>query len=369
VRLSISGQNFTVRFSPERQTSESVAVRVCTDKANEIGVTQENYNNCVSNVGNYIQSYVDTWTSEKILSFPISINSTEFSVRFIPELRSAADMATEICSQYTKASGFNFENPATGCVEPIAGFIQRRIDNFYLEKTLELPLTVNNNFTFNIRFLPERQSPVDVATQLCVRYAQQLELTEETIRGNCIAPIANYLADQVDTWIRSKVLEFTFNINGESYTVSFLPERTSSVQVSQRFCLQNAEAFKLTNENFLASCVNPVNEYISKTIQEWVDSKRLTVPVSVNGQSTSITFVPERQPILYVARNFCLNQVDALKLNDDNFVQECVTPIMGVLRNGLTQWLQSARGEQQQQQQTQEPPRAPQPPGTATAGN
>lgn len=263
----------------------------------------------------------------------------------------------EVCQQYSNVSGHNFENVETGCVAPIQNFIQRRVVNFFAEKTLEFPLTINENMTFDIRFLPERDSPVQLAQELCVRYAGQFNLTEETIQGACIVPVASYLFDRVEAWIRSKTLEFQFLANGQSYTISFLPERASSIQVAQRFCLRNARDFDLTEENFVSKCVAPMNEYIQSTILNWIDSKRLTVGIQIGDKNHNITFIPERQPTIYVARNFCYDQANALALNDETFVRDCVSPVNQILTDRLNAWVEErrklveARLAQQKQQQ------------------
>lgn len=223
------------------------------------------------------------------------------------------------------------------------GYIQRRINAFFAEKTLEVPLTINGNLTFNIRFLPERQSPVEVATSLCVNYATDLELTEETVRPNCISPVANFLADQVDRWIRSKTLEFSFQVNGKDYSVSFLPERTASAQVAQQFCLQNADALQLTNENFIQKCADPMNKFFQDTVEQWVESKRVTIPIVMGGKRVNVVFIPERESVLNVARNVCRQQAEALSLTEENFNVECVDPLTRTLREGLTNWVTERR--------------------------
>lgn len=356
VPLRVSGQNFTVRFSPEKRSSINVATQICTDKATEIGVTEENYQGCVTNIANYLQQYVENWTNEKILRFPVSINETEFNLRFIPEIRSSKELSVELCNQYSNVTGLSFTDD-NACNLPVQRYIQQRINAFYAEKTLELPLTLNNNLTLTVRFLPERQSPIEVATQICINYAKPLELTEETIRGNCIAPITNYLTDQVSRWVQSKTLEFSFQVNGKAYSVSFLPERTSPTNVAQEFCVQNAQELSLTNENIINNCIQPMANLFTNTVQEWIDSKRVSIPVSFAGKEVNVVFMPERETVNTVARDVCLRQVESLGLTNENFVSECVNPLTSVLRQGLNSWVAQRRQQQQQAQaQTQPQP-------------
>jgi hypothetical protein len=294
-------------------------------------------------VKNHLQSRVNEWLEEKTLRFPLTINETEFALRFIPELRPATDLAKEICLQYANISGTNvLLEGDDNCIKPISQFIQNKINLFYNEKTLEFPLTVKNS-TFNIRLLPERHNPVDTARQLCVQNAVQFELTEENIVNTCIIPIKNVIEKQIQIWLNSKILEFTFHVNKKPYSISFLPERVQSQEVATKFCYQHANDFQLSKENFIEKCVTPVNEFITNSINQWIGEKKLTVPLQLGEKKMDVVFIPEREHTLYVARNVCLQNVDTLSLTNENFMSECVAPVQNLLKESLNKWLNEKR--------------------------
>jgi hypothetical protein len=347
--LSISNHSFTVRFAPETQKAEQVAEKICTEKGEEIGVTGETYNNCVNNVGQYLKAQVDNWADEKIVTFPVTLNTTQFNVRFIPELSDPVAVATNICSQYAKQSETPFNHDS--CVRATANYIQSRVNNFFDEKTLSLSLRLNEDLTVTARFLPERQSPQDVATQICRQYAEPLQLTNENVRETCLVPVTNYLATAVENWVRSKTLEFELTIEGNPYTVSFMPERTSALTVAQEFCRTNAEKFQLTQENWMDKCVQPVSGRITSTIQAWVDNKKLVVPLQVGEKPINVEFIPERQSVRDVAMQFCESQQEPMGLTTANWIQQCVNPAIGLLNQGLDNWVAQRRQQLQQQQQ------------------
>jgi hypothetical protein len=347
--LTISNHSFTVRFAPETQKAEQVAEKICTEKGEEIGVTGETYNNCVNNVGEYLKAQVDNWADEKTVTFPVTLDTTQFSVRFIPELSDPVVVATNICTKYAEKSETPFDHDS--CVKQTASYIQSRVSNFFDEKTLSLSLRLKDDLTVNARFLPERQSPQDVATQICRQYAEPLQLTNENVRNTCLVPVTNYLADAVENWARSKTLEFVLTIEGNPYTVSFMPERTSALTVAQEFCRTNAEKFQLTQENWMGKCVQPVSQRITSTIQTWVDSKKLVVPLQVGEKPINVEFIPERQSVRDVAMQFCQSQQEPMGLTTANWIQQCVNPTIGLLNQGLDNWVAQRRQQLQQQQQ------------------
>jgi len=52
-----------------------------------------------------------------------------------------------------------------------------------------------------VRFMPDRQSALEMARKLCVENAASIEgLTDANILSECVDPVARYLQSQVDEW-------------------------------------------------------------------------------------------------------------------------------------------------------------------------
>lgn len=326
----MSGVTLRVEFSPETQSAAAVAQRLCVDQAAKIGVNQENFKLCVEKVGEYLQAAVDDWISEKTFSTPVTINDKRINVGFIPEAESSAAVATKLCTENQKLLGFTDMN---SCVTPLSNHLQRSVDNWYAEKTLSVPVVVEGN-QFEMTFMPERQAPNDMATKLCVENARVLGVTEGTL-PTCINGVTDYLNKAVSQWVQSKTLDFSLNINSKPYRFRFLPERESADAVAVRFCGARAAEFELTRENINEVCVTPITARIAEVVQQWVNSKVVSVPLRVGSQQVDIRFIPERESTVRVARRFCLTNAKELQLTEENFASTCLEPVNNLLLAGV----------------------------------
>ncbi len=311
---------------------------LCTQRADVIGVTEQNLPTCITNVGRYLQNAVDRWVAEKTLDVPISIDGKSFDVRFIPERTSSNDVAKKFCVEQAATLGVTQET-FNGCVTPVSTYLQRAVNNFFLEKTLQVPVTVEGK-TYQVSFLPERQTTASVANKLCVENAADLGVTSDNL-SICIEGVSSYLNKAVDAWIDSKTLEFQVSVNQKPFSLSFMPERQSSAAVARSLCIQRAQEFGLTEETIVPNCVTPVAEYVAKQVEQWVESKKVIVPITVSNQTVNLTIFPERESSVAVARSFCVNNAKVLSLTNENIVQRCISPLNDIVSDSITKWAAS----------------------------
>ena len=346
--VPIEGKRFTVRFAPEVQTTEAVATALCTQKADEIGVTQENLSACVKGVNSYLQSVVDEWSVEKTLQVPVSIEGNRFNVRFLPEKQSATNMAEQLCKQNAELLKLTAET-LVNCTSPVATYLRQAVAQWADEKTLQLPLNISGTM-FDVAFMPERRSAEEMAAQLCRQHAEVLGVTEETF-NNCLVPVAQRLNTAVQNWMASKTLRFNVNVDGKAYPVTILPERTTAVDVARDFCVGYAQEFGLTEATIVDKCINPVAGVVKDNIARWVAAKRLELPVkTADGQELKVVFVPERETTEAAARRFCGTQGAKLGLTNETVMQQCVAPVYQMLEKAVTNLIQQQQQAQPAQQ-------------------
>jgi hypothetical protein len=346
VQVSISGVSFTVRFSPQEETSKAIAERLCREQADRIGVTNENFPTCIERVSGYLQNQVDAWYDEKYFSTPLNLSGTQFDIRFIPEIDSPTKIAQKLCLENQVILGLTTETGLNNCITPVANYLTTKVRSWYEEKTLNIPVTIDN-FEFQVTFMPERQSSIDMSTKLCQEHATTLQLTD-ALYPTCIENVNAYLRRAVNAWVASKTLDFQMIVNQKPYQFSFLPERETAETVASRFCIEQATDFQLTKDNIIPACIAPMTKRINTVIENWINSKVITVPLLVADQKIDLQFIPERESTMTVARRFCNQQINLLGLTNENFTRDCVEPVIQRLQEAVM-----LRAQQQQQQQQQ----------------
>lgn len=334
VPLTVDGNQFVLEFDPERTPGAQMANQFCTEQGPALGVTAETLPTCLDQVTRHIQTFVTRWIADRTLQVPVVVNGTQFDVVFLPERDDISVLAGRLCA----ADQLGLSPDMVGnCVNGVVNYLRRSSNDWTQEKTLRTSFTVSG-LPFDVSFMPERESVQDVAKKLCVQYAANLGLTEETL-ASCIAPVAELLADRVNSWVRSKTLSSTINVNGQDYVVSFHPERETVASLARRVCLEKAEELQITNDNFAAKCFNPLVDYFNKEVSAWIESKRVTVRMSIGDEQLDAVVVPERESTSQVAQRICLQRADKLGLTTENFVAECVDPVNKLLVDGVNNWL------------------------------
>jgi putative hemolysin len=347
VRVKIENQAFNVRFEPEKHSAKEMAQQLCTQRASLIGVTEETLGLCVDKVGTYLQTSVDRWIAEKVVNVPLTVENKTYELQFIPERSTAASIAQKFCVEQGPALGVVAESPESlnTCVQAVGQRVQRHVNDFFLEKTLQASVTIDGQ-TFQLSFLPERHSTVDVAQKLCLDTAATLKLDSEALLATCTEKVSEVLDQQVQAWIASKTLAVPLTLNAQPVTVSFLPERQSALSAARDLCVQRAAELELTQETVVAKCITPVTEYLRKQVEKWVDGKRVVVPVTVGEQVVNLSLFPERESSVAVARRFCVNNAAALKLTNENVVANCISPLNDIVAGAINKWAEARMAAQ-----------------------
>lgn len=277
VPINLQGNRFDVSFMPEIQPASMMADRLCRQHASVIGVDEQTLPQCVSPVTDYLQSAVRRWAAEKTLEVSVPIEQSVFELRFMPERRSAESMATQLCVDNAQMLGVTQETLA-GCISPVMQYLQGAINDWVTSKTVSVDLNLNNK-PYTMRFMPERVTAQEMAQRLCTEQAAELGLTTQTqLVNECIAPVASYVQNEINSWLNSKTLVVPLTVQGADGTpltaqVSFLPEHETVTSVAGNFCVQNAPVLGLTNENVVQQCLNPISDYLQSEAIKWRASR------------------------------------------------------------------------------------------------
>lgn len=324
-----------MRFPPERVAPRDMATRLCTEQATVLGITDETLATCVDKVADYAQRAVDNWVEARSLRIPVVVNGTRFQVTLFPEIDDIGSTATQICDATEIGKT---EEGRGACLDRVNRYLVQSVRSWADEKTLRTSVNIGDN-SFEVEFMPEIQSPEQMAAKLCSSYMDQLGVTPEGL-GACTSPVADYLVGRVNNWVNSKRLVTKVNINNVDNTLTFFPEREGPDSVARRVCLEKAEELQLTQENFNERCGTPLTELLVKEVEAWVNSKRVTVPMTLGDEDVSVTVVPERQSTVSVAQQVCVSRAEKLGLTNENVVQDCVEPVNNLLVAAVEKWAQ-----------------------------
>jgi len=148
VPITVSGTALDIRFRPDQVSTDEMAGQVCSQEKIQAPLLAENKNlvtSCVEPVSTYLRVAVNNWIADKTLSIPVVVNGTKFDVAYLPERQPASDIATKLCVQYSDViGGLTNENVVDICVNPIANYLDTAAQSWRSDKTLVLPLTLNN---------------------------------------------------------------------------------------------------------------------------------------------------------------------------------------------------------------------------------
>lgn len=343
IKLRISGVAFNIQFLPGKDSADAMSKKICTENAEAIGVTADTFGTCVASVGQYIVTNVNSYIQERTISVPITVSGTTLDVRFRPDQVSTDTMADKVCSEEKIQAPFLAENKnlVTSCVEPVSNYLRIAVDNWITDKTLSIPLTVNGT-RFDIQYFPERDSSSKVATKLCTEKADVIGgLTNENVGDVCIAPITKYLDQAAASWLSDKTLVLPLTLNDKTFTVKYMPEKQQSINVAKQLCIERAgEIGGLTEENVVDKCINPVTGSLQKAVEDWIKSKTLVVPVTIDGKVFNLSYMPLRHTSVSMAKKLCIDNASEIGgLTNENVVDLCIKPVVDILDVAGKKWL------------------------------
>mmetsp|Transcript_47923 Transcript_47923/g.133599 ORF Transcript_47923/g.133599 Transcript_47923/m.133599 type:complete len:377 (+) Transcript_47923:65-1195(+) len=273
----------------------------------------------------------------------IKISGTDFNIQFEPEVTSASLMAKKLCTENSERIGVTAANIVNSCIDPVTLYLNNVINEWALDKTLQVPVTLDNE-SFDVKFMPEVQSSETMALELCKAHAASAGLDEQSMPA-CVSPVTSYLQNAVNRWVAEKTLEVAVPIEGQTFQVTFLPERQSSRDMAIKLCRDNAQMLGVTEETFPA-CIDSVGNYLQNAVNRWVLSKTIEVPVklgtaTVPEKEFNLRFMPERVSAGEMARRLCIEQAAELGLTDTNIVAGCIAPVTDHVNGEIERWIQS----------------------------
>lgn len=102
-------------------------------------------NACVEPVSKYLRVAINNWITDKTLSIPLDVNGTKFDINYLPDIDSSFNIATKLCTQNANViGGLTKENVVDVCITPVTSYLNSAADIWRSDKTLVLPLTVND---------------------------------------------------------------------------------------------------------------------------------------------------------------------------------------------------------------------------------
>jgi hypothetical protein len=138
VKLKVNEIDFEITFRPSAVTIEEVANAFCTDKGNELGVTDATYAGCVDEINKYLLrelvDYVESQTpkaasaasQDKPMRLPMRVGDRDYTVEFVPQRVTAQEIATQFCIEQGASLGFTNES-IQECIAPIASYLSSAI--------------------------------------------------------------------------------------------------------------------------------------------------------------------------------------------------------------------------------------------------
>lgn len=273
----------------------------------------------------------------------IKISGTDFNIQFEPEVTSASLMAKKLCTENSERIGVTAANIVNSCIDPVTLYLNNVINEWALDKTLQVPVTLDNE-SFDVKFMPEVQSSETMALELCKAHAASAGLDEQSMPA-CVSPVTSYLQNAVNRWVAEKTLEVAVPIEGQTFQVTFLPERQTSRDMAIKLCRDNAQMLGVTEETF-PTCIDAVGNYLQNAVNRWVLSKTIEVPVklgtaTVPEKEFNLRFMPERVSAGEMARRLCIEQAAELGLTDSNIVAGCIAPVTDHVNGEIERWIQS----------------------------
>ena len=336
----MDGNRFSIEFEPELTSTDSVASQLCNDNVELLNLNESSLPGCISPISQYLLTSVKNWVDDKALRTSLTVDGVQTEILFYPEVDTASDVAVSYCQRNAETLALTSEN-ITNCINPVERYLQGAVVSWINEKTLETVLTING-YSFDVNFIPSRQTSASFANQLCVRNSELLSVTDQNLL-ECISPVNDYLNKAIAQWIESKTLTVQVTVNKEPLTITYMPERTSSLSVARTFCNRASVALGNEEDDLVNNCVLPISKYLTQSVNEWINDKLLAVTLEVNAKKETFQFLPERQSTLTLARKFCVGKAKEYSLTNDNIVAECVLPLSDMLQIEVNKWAMAKR--------------------------
>ena len=141
IKLRANEKDYEITFQPSAVSIDGVANAFCSEKGEELGVTQESFTECVRQISDYVMRELQLFVSESstqassqsrgpsagAMRLPLKIGEKEFAVEFLPQEVTPQQVATQFCIEQGRSLGFTEEN-IQECVNPVAAYLARAIE-------------------------------------------------------------------------------------------------------------------------------------------------------------------------------------------------------------------------------------------------
>eukprot|EP01036_Dinobryon_divergens_P031914 gene31914-41405_t len=340
INFRVENKEVSVKLNIFDDSIRGTAAKLCAEP--DLGVTEDRSAACIASVDQYLNDYVRNWLSERTFRSPLTFfGNTTINVRFRPDRDSIDSMAFKVCADSAVQEVMAANNGTEECPSSVKAYLIQSVRSWLESKSLSVPLTVNET-RFDVRFFPQRDSPAQLATEVCTRYQKETGLlTQASFNTDCAEPAAKYLQQVSDSWIQERMIVVPLTLRDKEFTVRYMPEREDAVEISERLCVENADEIGgLTNENVNADCIQPVAEFLERKVNEWLQAKSIELKLTVNNDSFTVRFMPSRESSSSIARKLCVENAATIgNLTEENIVEACITPVTQRLESEVSAWL------------------------------
>eukprot|EP01035_Chromulina_nebulosa_P017600 gene17600-23172_t len=282
------------------------------------------------------------------MQIPIKLNGNPFNVTFAPDLVDPLKISVKLCQETEKTLQLTQETFPL-CISQVSEYFKRVIDEYNDRLSLKVTLTVSGN-DFDIRYRPDLVSSETMANKLCIENSNTLGINNETL-VNCIKPVKDYLLNAATKFIQSRTIEIPITIYEKDFTLSFRTDLNSPFDVASYLCNQNKQIFGLNDNDIDSKCINPAAEFIQNSIRETLEERAITVPITIDEVSYTMTFQPDIESAKEAVNQLCIGR---LKLSDDA-IPECAEKVFQYIVDYVSNQYTAAKNSDDSQLQSDLP--------------
>lgn len=182
---------YDVSLLPEFETSLLAANKFC---GNDV--------NCLQPVRTYFQEAIDAWELSKTLDFTVNLNGQQIQVKnYLPEREKAAIRANTICTQHSNLlTEQQKATMGTSCIEPLADYIRKEVQNWFKKQAIELELTIFEKDR-DIVYMPYRHNFRVLAINVC---DEEASTSARAVSDNdlklCYSSLTKLLYERLEQW-------------------------------------------------------------------------------------------------------------------------------------------------------------------------
>lgn len=297
--------------------------------------------------------------SQQVIEVPLTSNGNDYKIRFL-STTSLSAVTREFCINNAESLGIVplTEETLPACQGPVTDHIQAYVQAALAsepaaQEIVAIQLEINQR-QYDLRFHPTAESILAVSRDFCISNAASLgiqPLTEESLPG-CQNPVVEYMRAGAIKFLEGKrtqappvppepaPIEIVLNIQNQKVKFEVLPTEASVLSVSRNFCIQNQQALGIAplTEESLPACQQPLVDALVQAVRNDAASKQVAeVKVNIGTNEYLVRFRPAVEPVVQVARDFCITHADSLGITPltEESLPGCRDPIAQYLQAQL----------------------------------